>query len=94
MFRTLNKKLFRDLLHLRGQIFAIALVVACGVASFVSMRSTYDSLLATQNEYYAKYRFADVFTSLKRAPKSLIDEINNIPGIASVQTKSCRRSNG
>lgn len=87
MFRSLNKKLFRDLLHLRGQIFAIALVVTCGVASFVAMRSTYDSLLATQNEYYAKYRFAEVFTSLKRAPNSLTDKIKQISGIASVQTR-------
>ena len=65
---ALNKKLFRDLLHLRGQLFAIGLVVACGVASFVAMRSTYDSLLASQDEYYLSYRFADIFTGLKRAP--------------------------
>lgn len=84
---ALQLKLLRDLWHLRGQVLAIALVVTCGVASFVAMRSTYDSLLATQNEYYAKYRFADIFTSLKRAPKSLAGEINEISGIASVQMR-------
>lgn len=83
----LQRKLLRDLWHLRGQIFAIALVVACGVASFAAMRSTYDSLLATQNEYYSKYRFADVFSSLKRAPVSLVNRINQINGVASVQTR-------
>lgn len=83
----LQLKLVRDLWHLRGQVFAIALVVACGVASFVAMRSTYDSLIATQNQYYAQYRFADVFSSLKRAPSSLVNEINQIPGVASVQTR-------
>jgi putative ABC transport system permease protein len=87
MFSSLNKKLVRDLIHLRGQIFAIVLVVACGVASFVSMRSTYDSLLATQNEYYSKYRFADVFTSLKRAPNSFRKRISQMGGVASVQTR-------
>ncbi len=51
MQRALLKKLLRDILHLRGQIIAMALVVACGVASFVSMRSTYDSLLKTQQNY-------------------------------------------
>lgn len=86
-FSSIRRKLFRDLWHLRGQIFAIALVVACGVASFVAMRSTYDSLLATQNEYYATYRFADVFTHLKRAPNSLVRRIGEISGIASVQTR-------
>jgi putative ABC transport system permease protein len=87
MFSPLKKKLFRDLLHLRGQIFAIALVVACGVASFVAMRSTYDSLLATQEAYYSGYRFADVFLSLKRAPKSLEKRIGEISGVAFLQTR-------
>jgi hypothetical protein len=31
--KALDKKLIRDLSHLRGQIIAIALVVACGIAS-------------------------------------------------------------
>lgn len=87
MFSALNKKLFRDLLHLRGQIFAIALVVGCGVASFVAMRSTYDSLVATQNDYYLSYRFADVFTNLKRAPQSTAKRIGEISGVALVQTR-------
>ncbi len=34
---TLDRKLMRDLWRLRGQIIAIALIVACGLASFVSM---------------------------------------------------------
>jgi putative ABC transport system permease protein len=68
--KALSKKLWRDLWHLRGQIIATALVVACGVASFVSMRSTYDSLLATQQNYYNAYRFADVFAHLNRTNPS------------------------
>ena len=68
MASALNKKLFRDIIHLRGQILATALVVTCGVASFVSMRSTYASLLATQQDYYSEYRFADIFAHLTRAP--------------------------
>jgi putative ABC transport system permease protein len=85
--KALNKKLFRDLSHLRGQIIATSLVVACGVASFISMQSTYASLLNTQEEYYSAYRFADVFVHLKRAPESLKPQIENIPGVAVVQTR-------
>ncbi len=85
--KALNKKLFRDFWHLRGQIVATALVVACGIASFVSMRSTYDSLLKTQQNYYSAYRFADVFAHLKRAPESLKPEIEKIPGVAAVNTR-------
>ena len=41
---SLDRKLFRDLWHARGQVIAIALVVACGIASFVMARSAYTSL--------------------------------------------------
>ena len=73
--------------HLRGQILATTLVVACGVASFISMRSTYDSLLITQQNYYSAYRFADIFAHLKRAPESLKPAIEKIPGVAQAQTR-------
>lgn len=77
----------RDLWHLRGQVFATALVVACGVASFVAMRSTYDSLLASRDEYYSVYRFADVFSNLKRAPNTVAAELAQIPGVSDVDTR-------
>ena len=32
---ALNRKLLRDLVAMKGQAFAIAMVVACGVAIFV-----------------------------------------------------------
>ena len=83
----LERKLLRDLWHLRGQVIAIALVVACGVAAFVAMRSTYLSLLTTQETYYASYRFANVFAQLKRAPESLASRIREIPGVAAAQTR-------
>lgn len=84
---ALDKKLFRDFWHLRGQVIATALVVACGIASFASMQSTYDSLLDSQQDYYSAYRFADVFAHLKRAPESLKTEIEKIPGVAVVNTR-------
>lgn len=87
MQRALLKKLLRDLWHLRGQLTATAIVVACGVASFVSMRSTYSSLLETQQSYYSEYRFGDIFASLTRAPEGLAARIGAVPGVAAVQTR-------
>lgn len=84
---ALNRKLVRDLFHLRGQVIAVALVVACGIATYVTMRSSYDSLVASRATYYASYRFADVFAQLKRAPDSLATEIRYIPGVATTQTR-------
>ncbi|MDH4215837.1 MAG: ABC transporter permease, partial [Gallionella sp.] len=83
----LGKILWRDLWHLRGQVLAAALVVACGVMAQVSMRSAYISLQAAQANYYDSYRFADVFANLKRAPESMADQIRALPGVAQVRTR-------
>jgi putative ABC transport system permease protein len=84
---ALNRKLIRDLLHMRGQVFAVTLVVACGIATYVTMRSAYQSLLVARSEYYSAYRFADVFAHLKRAPESLTAQIAAIPGVAAIETR-------
>jgi putative ABC transport system permease protein len=85
--KALARKLWRDLWHLRGQMVAIALVVACGVATVVTTRTAYDSLVVSREAYYGQYRFADVFASLKRAPENLAREIERIPGVAAVRTR-------
>lgn len=79
--------LLRDLWKMRGQVLAISLVVACAVASYVSMHSTYRSLLLSRDDYYSSYRFADIFARFKRAPERLADQIRRIPGVAAVQTR-------
>ena len=85
--RSLQKKLWRDVWHLRGQATAIGLVVACGVATVVTTRTAYDSLVISRAAYYTQYRFANVFANLKRAPEALAREIETIPGVAAVHTR-------
>ncbi len=83
----LHRKLLRDVFHMSGQAVSIALVIACGVASFVAMRAMYRSLLRSQADYYAQYRFADVFAELKRAPLAVASRIREIPGIAQAEQR-------
>ena len=83
----LHRALIRDLWHLRGQVVATALVVGVGVAAFVTMVSNYQSLARARADYYSVYRFADVFSSLKRAPDSLAASLRLIPGVTAVQTR-------
>ena len=54
---------------MKGQALAIALVVMCGVGTYIMFLTTLGSLRATQDSYYREYRFAEVFVSLKRAPE-------------------------
>lgn len=84
---SLDLKLIRDLWHMRGQVVTVALIVASGIATYVTMRGAYESVLRAQQEHYARYRFADVFAQLKRAPNRLADEIGAIPGVSVVQTR-------
>ena len=64
----LDRKMFRDLWHMRGLAAAISVVMGCGIALFILSRSMLHSLELTQQTYYDRYNFADVFASSKRAP--------------------------
>jgi len=85
--RPLTLKLLRDLSRIRGQGIAIALVVGLGVALMVATYGCVDALDESMSAFYERYRFANVFAPLKRAPKSLEVRISKIPGIGSVQTR-------
>lgn len=85
--RALDRKLLRDLMQMKGQTLAITLVIASGVAMFVLALSAQDSLKLSLDAYYERYRFADVFTQMKRAPRTLVDRMEQIPGVARVQTR-------
>lgn len=84
---ALNRKLLRDLRSMRGQVIAIALVVAAGVSLYVTYLANFESLRRTQHAYYEQQRFGDVFASLKRAPLSLAAQIAAIPGVTAVETR-------
>lgn len=85
--RVLEKKLFRDFLRLWSQALAIALVLACGVSIFVMAFGMFTALTETRDTYYERHRFADVFSSVRRAPKSIASEIAEIPGVYAVETR-------
>jgi putative ABC transport system permease protein len=87
MVRPLDRKLLRDIWALKGQALAISLVIAAGVAMFVMYLSTFHSLRLTQQTYYDRYRFADVFASMTRAPLQLRERAAEIPGVSRLGTR-------
>ena len=84
--KALDRKLLRDLRLMWSQALTIALVVASGVAGFITCFSAYDALSWSRDLYYADARFADVFANLKRAPLALETQLQAIPGAAHVET--------
>ena len=84
---SLNIKLLRELWRLKGQVASIALVVAAGIMSIVTMRGSYESLVVAQQQYYREARFADVWVSLVRAPESLRASLEAIDGVDAADTR-------
>ncbi|NDP37433.1 MAG: ABC transporter permease [Rhodoferax sp.] len=85
--KALDRKLLRDLWQMKSQALAIALVVMCGVGTYIMFLSTLGALRATQDRYYRDYRFAEVFASLKRAPQALLPRLQAIAGVDQVETR-------
>jgi putative ABC transport system permease protein len=83
----LNRKLIRDLLNMKGQVLAIAMVVAAGVAMYVMYLSNFASLQRTRASYYNRQRFGDVFASLKRAPLRVADELSSLPDVSAIEVR-------
>ncbi len=88
---ALDKKLFRDLARLWAQGLAIALVAAAGVMTLLLGVGTLRALSETQQAYYERYRFADVFASATRVPASVADRIAGLRGVAVAEGRIQKR---
>jgi len=84
---ALDRKLLRDLTSMRGQVITIALVVACGIASYVAIQGTYVSLRGARDTYYARKRFPDVIAQVQRAPDAILPRIEALPGVANAYVR-------
>ncbi|MDX2205583.1 MAG: ABC transporter permease [Hyphomicrobiaceae bacterium] len=86
----LDRKLVRDLRRMWAQMLAIALVMASGVATYIMASGAYHSLDETRNAYYQRYRFADVFAQIRRAPKSVLERLETVAGVIAVEGRISR----
>ncbi len=87
MIPTLHRKLIRDLGEMKGQIAAIAVVMAAGVMTLVLAVTSLDSIRLSKDRFYTDYQFADLFASLTRAPDTLAERLGEIEGINLVETR-------
>ena len=84
---ALERKWLRELRQLRGQVATIALVVASGLVTFISMRGTCESLDQARAVYYERARFADVFARAQRVPESVARRLEALPAVARLETR-------
>jgi putative ABC transport system permease protein len=81
MVGALDKKMLRDLWRMKGQAAAIAIVIAMGVMLLVMTQGLVRSLEETRRAYYERYRLAEVFATVSRAPNQSLDDIAALPGV-------------
>lgn len=79
--RPLDRKLFRDILAIKGQAISIGVVIGLAVMALVVMTCLESSLSKTKTEYYEKYHFADAFVSFVQAPSSIVESAKKIEGV-------------
>ena len=85
MVSPLDHKLLRDLWRVKGQAVAIGTVIAVGVMMLVMMTGLVSSLNETRAAYYERYRLADVFAPINRAPERLLPRLAAIDGVGAVE---------
>ncbi len=85
--RALDRKLLREILRTRGQGIAIAVLVACAIATLVAAVTTWRALQRTRDVLYETHRFPHVFAGLVRAPEPVAARIAALPGVAAVETR-------
>ena len=66
-------------------------MLACGIAVLVTTFGMHNALQDTRAAYYAEQRFADVFAATRRAPLSLLPEIEAIPGVLAAEARVAGR---
>lgn len=84
---TLHRKLLRDIAAMKGQVAAIAVVIAAGVMTLIIAVSSLDALRLSMDSYYESHHFAEVFADLTRAPERTGDRIAALPGVNRVETR-------
>lgn len=87
LLSPLDRKLLRDLWSMKGQAAAIAFVIAGGVSVFLVMAGLLSSLEETRRAYYERYRFADIWAPVVRAPNALVEDIRDIGGVQAAETR-------
>lgn len=88
----LDHKLLRDLWHMKGQATAIAVVMAMGVMLLVMQTGLVATLDETRDAYYERYRLADVFAPVSRAPERLVGRLAEVPGVTAAMGRVVGRA--
>jgi putative ABC transport system permease protein len=81
----LHRKLWRDVLAMKGQVLTIALVVASASGGFMGSLGTFHALQRARDAFYTDARFGHLFVDVKRAPQSVLREVAALPDVVDAE---------
>jgi len=82
--RLLLTKMWRDLIHQRGQFAAVVVVLLFGTAVFGSMYVAFQNLNLATSEFYAQHRFADFTVAIHPTSESVLRGLEELRGVDTV----------
>lgn len=77
----LTRKLLRTVRTSGGQFIALVLIVMLGVMIYIAMNTALSNLSRSQEQFYHDYRFADYTFTVVKAPESVVNRIEAVPGV-------------
>ncbi|MDW7671198.1 MAG: ABC transporter permease [Bacillota bacterium] len=81
----LNRRLFRMMLSIKGQVISIIVVMTLALMALISSQMTAVNLETSLREYYDITRMADMQVQLIRIPANALYDVERMEGIAHVQ---------
>ncbi|MFQ5946874.1 MAG: ABC transporter permease, partial [Anaerolineae bacterium] len=79
--RVLFSKTIRDLRAAWTQSLALVVIVALGIASFLTLVGAYRDLSTSYNHTYDRLRFADVTFAVSAAPEEVARSLTELEGV-------------
>lgn len=83
--RILLLKTWRDILARKGQFGALILLVALGIVSYVTFRTSYLDLNASVARANSELKFADFSVQVAGAPGGEVRAVGRVPGVRAVE---------
>lgn len=85
--KKLNLKLIRDIQNIKSQFITVGLVISSGILYMVGSLISYETLLSARDKFYTKQNLANAFHYSQSAPRTILKNIHNLPGIVHIEDR-------
>jgi putative ABC transport system permease protein len=85
MKRKINLLVIRDMMARRFQFAALAIIIALGIAIFVSMIVAYGNLQRSYDHTYEETHLADFTVEVKAAPQTAVDQVRQVANVKAAE---------